>query len=76
MRLDELQSFGVDHADVTQAVRKGGLDNQSFRARVARVPRAILDEYKVSVRMPATLTACEQIDTLISERFALLSPKG
>ena len=27
--LDELQSFGVDHADVTQAVRKGNLDNKS-----------------------------------------------
>jgi hypothetical protein len=74
--LDELQSFGVDHADVTQAVRKGGLDNKAFRAHVARVPRAIIEEYKLSVRMPATLTACEKIDDLIAEGLALLSANG
>ncbi len=41
-----------------------------------RVPRAILEEYKVSMRMPATLAACEKIDDLIADGFALLSAKG
>ena len=54
-------------------------DSIPMSMRVSGEPAEILaavGEYKVSVRMPATLTACEEIDDLIADGFARLSANG